>query len=170
MHHNILSENGLLYWNSTEAAKLFFPAPEEGNCLVAVDNQIAVLRDAMDAPLSIFTVVDIIGEVVGDPGEVLTDYQLWAIQQKCQLLFCVLSIGREKMPIVQNWDDICLEALEAAKRVGISITNASCIVRNYYQDFRLKRKFLVRILVRDNLPPFLEQNKDICTAMQQYAS
>jgi hypothetical protein len=32
------------------------------------------------------------------------------------------------MPIVQNWDDICLEALEAAKRVGISITKASQVV------------------------------------------
>jgi hypothetical protein len=79
----------------------------------------------MDAPLSIFTVVDISGEVVGDPGDVLTDHQLWAIRQKCQLLFCVLSVAREKMPIVQNWDDICLEALEAAKRVGISVTKAS---------------------------------------------
>ncbi len=49
------------------------------------------------------------------------------------------------MLIILNWDDICLEALEAAKRVGISITKASCIVRNYYQDFRLKRKFQVRV-------------------------
>jgi hypothetical protein len=59
-----------------------------------------VLQDATDAPLSIFTVVDIIGEVVGDPGDVLTDYQLWAIRQKCQLSFCVLSVAREKMPII----------------------------------------------------------------------
>jgi hypothetical protein len=80
------------------------------------------------------TVVDIVGKVVGDPGDALTDYQLWAIRQKCQLLFCVLNIAREKMPIVQNWDNICLEGLEAAKRVGISITKASQIVRNYYQD------------------------------------
>jgi hypothetical protein len=100
----------------------------------------------MDAPLSIMTIVDIVGEVVGDPGDALTDYQLWAIHQKCQLLFCVLNIAREKMPIVQNWDHICLEGLEAAKRVGISITKASQIVRNYYQDFRLRRKFQVRIL------------------------
>jgi hypothetical protein len=92
-HQDILSENGLLYLNSTEAAKLFFPTPEEANCLVAVDNQIAVLRDAMDALLSIFTVVDIIGEVVGDPGDVLADYQLWAICQKCQLLHSSSSLS-----------------------------------------------------------------------------
>jgi hypothetical protein len=48
--HDILSKNGLLYWNSTEAAKLFGPTLEEANCLVAIDNQIAVLQDAIDAP------------------------------------------------------------------------------------------------------------------------
>jgi hypothetical protein len=42
-HRDILSGNGLLYWNSTEAAKLFLPTLEEANCLVGVDNQIAVL-------------------------------------------------------------------------------------------------------------------------------
>jgi hypothetical protein len=77
-HHDILSRNGLLYWNSTEAEKLLLPTPEEANCLVAIDNLIAVLRSAMDAPSSILTVVDIIGKVVGDPGEVLTGYQLSA--------------------------------------------------------------------------------------------
>jgi len=80
------------------------PTFEEANCLVATDNQIAVLRDAMDASLSIMTIVDIVGEVIGNPGDVLTDYQLWAIHQK--------------------WD---------------------------------------------NLPPILEQNKDVCVAMQEYA-
>jgi hypothetical protein len=145
-------------------AKLFLPTPEEANWLVAVGNQIAVLQGAIDAPLSILMVVDTIGKVVGDPGEVLTDYQLWTICQKCQLLF--FNFAREKIPILQNWDDICLEGLEAAERVGISIMKTSQIVRNYYQDLRLKRKFQVRILGRDNLPPFLEQNKDISTTMQ----
>ena len=60
------------------------------------------------------TVVDIVGEVVGDPGDALTDYQLWAICQKCQLLFFVLNVAREKMPIVKNWDYICLKGFEAA--------------------------------------------------------
>jgi hypothetical protein len=57
-----------------------------------------VLQGAMEAPLSILIVLDIIGDVVGD---------------------------REKMTIIQNWDDICLEGLDAAKKVRISITKAS---------------------------------------------
>jgi hypothetical protein len=47
------------YWHSTEAAKLFLPAPGESNCLVAVDNQICLLEDAIVAPLSYLNVVDI---------------------------------------------------------------------------------------------------------------
>jgi hypothetical protein len=43
----------------------------------------------------------------------------------------VLDVAREMMPTVQDWVDMCLEALEAAKRVGISITKASKVVRNY---------------------------------------
>jgi len=68
---------------------------------------------------------------------------------------------------IQQRQQNCL----AAKRVRISITKASRIVRNYHKDFRLRRKFQVRILGGGgNLPPFhLEQNKDVCTAMQQYA-
>ena len=79
----------------------------------------SLLRESevTNASLSIMTIVDIVGEVIGNPGDVLTDYQLWAIHQKCQILFCVLNIAREKMPIVQNWDRIFLEGLEAAKRV-----------------------------------------------------
>jgi hypothetical protein len=44
---------------------------------------------------------------------------------------------------------------------------ASRIVRNCYLDFR-KKVFQVKGVAKDNLPPFLEQNKDIWMAVQQY--
>jgi hypothetical protein len=138
--HDILSDNGLLYWNSTEAGKLFAPTLEEANCLVVIDNQKAVLQDTMDAPLCIMTVVDIVGKVVGDPGDALTDYQLWAICQKCQLLFCVLNIAREKMPIVQNWDRIFLEGLEAAKRVGFLNHKGFTNCKKLLSRFQIKKE------------------------------
>jgi hypothetical protein len=81
-HHDILSGNGLLL-EFNRGGNFFPPTPEEANCLVAVDNQIAALQGAMDTMLSVFTVLDIIGEVVGDPGEVLTDYKLWAVIILC---------------------------------------------------------------------------------------
>mmetsp|Transcript_336 Transcript_336/g.499 ORF Transcript_336/g.499 Transcript_336/m.499 type:complete len:173 (-) Transcript_336:25-543(-) len=115
----------LLYWNSTEAAKLFLPAAKEENCLVAIDNQIFVLQDALSAPLSYLTVVDYIGKPAGDPSELLTDYHIWAIHQKCQILLCVLKIVKKEMPAIQNWDAVCAQGLEVVKSVGVSITICS---------------------------------------------
>ena len=78
--------------------KIYLPAPNEENCSVAIDNQIAILQDALSAPLSYLTVVDYICDAAaGDTSELLTDYQVWAIRQKCQLLFCVLNISIEKI-------------------------------------------------------------------------
>jgi hypothetical protein len=50
----------------------------------------------MSAPLSYLTVVDCIGEPVGDPSELLTDYQVWVVRQKFQILFCVFNIAKQK--------------------------------------------------------------------------
>jgi hypothetical protein len=71
------------YWHSTEAAKLFLPTPGASSCLVAADNQICVLEDALASPLSYLNVVDIMGDIDGDPSEVLSCYQVWGLRQKC---------------------------------------------------------------------------------------
>jgi hypothetical protein len=49
------------------------------------------------------------------------------------------------------------------------MTKASKVMRNYYQEFRVKRKFQESVAGNHNLPPFLEQNKEVCTSLQQYA-
>jgi hypothetical protein len=55
-------------WHSTEAAKQFLATPGESSCLVAVNNRICVLEDALAAPLSYLNVVDIMGDPsVGAP-------------------------------------------------------------------------------------------------------
>jgi hypothetical protein len=109
------------------------------------------------------------GEVDGDPREVLSSYQVWVLRQKCQILLCALKIAKLRMPKVRNWDFVCAEALEVVTNTGVSITKASRVIRNHYQEFRVKWKFQARVAVKDNLPPFLEQNKEVCTSLQQYA-
>jgi hypothetical protein len=58
------------------------------------------------------------------------------------------------MPKVQNWDSVCAEALKVVRSTGVSITKASRVVKNYYQEFRVKQKFQVRVARKHNLPPF----------------
>jgi len=62
-----------------ETEKLFLPTTNEENCLVAIENQISVLHDAISAPIGYLTVVDCIGEAVDDPSELLTEYQVWVL-------------------------------------------------------------------------------------------
>jgi hypothetical protein len=42
-------------------------------------------------------------------------------------------------------------------------------VRNWYQQFRKQRKFSVRCTKKHSLPPFLQQNQDVCMKLQRYA-
>ena len=73
------------------------------------------------------------------------------------------------MTTVQNWDSCCNEAIQQSKRMGIMSAMNSRTIRNWYQDFRVKRKFkMICLYSKHNLPPFLQQNKDICQSMQQY--
>jgi hypothetical protein len=62
------------------------------------------------------------------------------------------------MPKLQNWDFVCAEALGVIRSMGVSITKASRVVRIYFQEFRVKRKFQAGVAGKFNLPPFLEQN------------
>ncbi len=157
------------YWHSTEAAKLFLPTPNKSSCLGPVDNQICSLEDALAAPISYLSIVDIIGEVDGGPSEMLSSYQVWVLHQKCQILLYALKVTKLKMPKFQNWDSVFAEALEVIRSTGVSITKTSRVVRDYYQEFRVKRKFQARVAGKHNLPPCLEQNKEVCTSLQQYA-
>jgi hypothetical protein len=76
------------YWHSTEAAKLFLPASGESNCLVAVNNQICLLEDALAAYFSYLNIVDIMGEVDRDPSEALSSYQMCAPPKIPNIVVC----------------------------------------------------------------------------------
>jgi hypothetical protein len=81
------------YWHSTEAAKLFLPTPDEYSCLEAVDNKFVCWKLHLLPPLSYLSIVDIIGEVDGDPSKMLSSYQVWVLRQKFQILLRALKVA-----------------------------------------------------------------------------
>ena len=86
------------------------------------------------------------------------------------MLTLALLVAKEKMESTKNWNSCCEEAVIAATRLGIKAGTHSRTVRNWYQNFRIQRKITVLVLPgKHNLPPFLQQNKDIATSIQQYA-
>jgi len=159
------------YWESPEACLLFMATEDEESAKDAVENQFKSLRAAMSSPLGYLNIIECQGEEIldTDPSEILTQYQVWTITQKLQLLLCALQLALCEMPKVKNWDYVCSEAISHSKRFGICLTTSSRVLRNWYQNFRRNRKLIVNCTSKHNLPPFLQQNTDVCTKIVQYA-
>jgi hypothetical protein len=51
--------------------------------------------------------------------------------------------------------------------VGIASSQNSSVVRNWYQKFRVKRKFQLRASTKHDLPPFLERNTELCMKIKE---
>jgi hypothetical protein len=68
-----------------------------------------------------------------------------------------------------TWGKCCETARKVAVRMGVSITKNADTVKRWYRSFRLKRRFAVPIKQKHNLPPFLELNPDVCSALKTYA-
>jgi hypothetical protein len=60
-------------------------------------------------------------------------------------------------------------AIVDATRFGVKVATTSRTIRNWYCAFRKKRKFSMYLPEKPLLPQFLDENKDICTSIQQYA-
>jgi len=154
------------YWDSTEAKNLFGTREDEVDALEAIDNQLLMLRSANDAPNGHVLLME---EQDDEVLEKMSDYQKWVVRQKILFLTCALSFAKDLMPS-QTWGDCCSKAMETAINFGFSGIKNSRTVQRWYQEFRAKRKIKANNLPgKHNLPPFLQQNKDICIKIQQYA-
>ena len=98
------------------------------------------------------------------------DHQIWMLRQKCQVVVLALNIAKEKTATNQNWNSCCKEAVEKCKEMGIVGATHPRTVRNWYADFRVRRKFTIHTLPdKHNLPRFLQENKDMCIKIEEYA-
>ena len=161
-----------LFWKTPKVMELFRPLPDESDALEAISNQIELFVAANEAPMSYLTIVELTDDNnEDDEEERLSENRIWCIRHRCQILCAALRIAKENLPKGETWNGCCEQAKNLALMMGITITKNSRTVRNWYQDFRAKRKFRVNALLpgKHNLPPFLQQNADICERIQQYA-
>jgi hypothetical protein len=67
-----------------------------------------------------------------------------------------------------SWEKYCELAIQYASAAGIKLTSRPRTVMEWHRCFRSKGKFETLQRKKDNLPPFLQANPDVCSAMQQY--
>jgi tRNA U55 pseudouridine synthase TruB len=87
------------------------------------------------------------------------------IRQKSQLLCLSLPLALEHMN-KWTWNQCCREAIEMAKKMGVTAAKNSKTIEKWYRNFREKGKFCIPLKAKHNLPPFLELNPDVCRAMK----
>jgi hypothetical protein len=67
-----------------------------------------------------------------------------------------------------TWQQCCEEALEYSAAMGMCLTSKAHAVMQWYRSFHFKWKFTRPPCKKHNVPPFLQKNPDICSAMQQH--
>ena len=154
------SSDPSIFWQSTEAHAIFHPKEGE-TVLDGIKNQIDVLHEALSSHLLIASVIE------GD-CENLTLHQTVSVRERCQILSLALSVALNNMPVWKNWNKCCEVAIGIASKMGIASSRNSRVVRNWYQKFRVKRKFQLRASAKHDLPPFLERNKELCMKIKEY--
>jgi len=153
------------WWDSSNARKLFSPQGNE-KALNAVNNQIKILHYAVDLPENLSSMINDGDEAV----EAMSEYKVHWLHGKCQLLSLALSFASKEAPKKIIWKECCDQAVVIGKMMGITTAMHWRTIENWHHEFRLKRQFHVQSTGRDsNLPPFLQQNPDVCTMIKEYA-
>ena len=150
------------YWESTEAKNLFRPLDDE-TVQKAIDNQIEALTEVHQQYNGYLDIIENIEEI--DETE-LSDYQIWSIRQKSQFLALSLTFAKEHMNN-WTWEKCCQTAVEHMKQAGINHAKNACTIMEWYRNFCETRTFMVSS-AKHNLPPFLQQNPDICSSITTY--
>ena len=52
--------------------------------------------------------------------------------------------------------------------MGVETSQNARVVRNWYQKFQMKRKFVMKTKSKYDLPPLLERNQELCIKIKEY--
>ena len=151
------------FFESPEALKLFNPKSDEPNAMIAVENQIAILKRAQMTSKGYHHLFPANAE------RVFTEYEVFIIRQKIVLLTLALNNAKQFMPQI-TWKQCCDMAVETGQSIGISVSGYSRTVMKWYAKFKVSRLLELPYLAdKHKLPPFLLHNREVVTNINQYA-
>ena len=148
---------------------MFRPKCKEENALQAIRNQIKLLRTANESPEGFLDLLSEKGEEEEELLDGLSEYQKYQTRTKIIILIFALACAEQHMP-GKTWRQCCEEAIRKAHEIGLTMVKNPQTVELWYRKFRLMRNFTIGTLPgKHNLPPFLQENKDVSLKIQAYA-
>ena len=159
----------VIWFFSPEANVLFRPKCDEENALQAIRNQIKLLRTANESPEGFLDLLSEKGDKEEELLEGLSEYQKYQTRTKVIILIFALACAEQHMP-GKTWRQCCEEAIRKAHEIGLTMVKNPQTVELWYRKFRLMCNFTIGSLPgKHNLPPFLQENKDVSLKIQAYA-
>jgi hypothetical protein len=155
------------WFDSPEAKTMFRTKLDEENALEAIQNQLKLLCKANGSPEGYLELIE--GGEDEELLEYLSEHQKYKIKLKRVILIFALQSAAENMP-EKTWRQCCIEAIAKANNIGLTAIKNPQTIEQWYRKFRIARQLTSGTLPgKHNLPPFLQQNKDVSIKIQQYA-
>jgi hypothetical protein len=150
------------YWSLPEAIKLFRTQSGE-TTQQSIVKQIEMLCSVNSSDKGYLEVID--GEI---DDESLSGFDKYVIHQKCAIMSLSLQLALENM---NKWTSMqcCKSEAVVADRMGMSLTKFPDTVGKWYRAFRGKRKIVLPLKKKNDLPPILELNPDVRAALKTHA-
>jgi len=125
-----------VYWDSTEAKKLFGARPDDENALVTLERKIEKLKAGNQ------TVEGYRNLIFGrDPGDECTAYQVYEVRQKSALLCTAYIFARDQMGNKVKWESCCQQSCSYLNICGIEQTTDWQVLKRWNIAFRTKEYF-----------------------------
>ena len=137
------------YWHSTEADTLFGKLEDEKDSREAVQNQINLLKLSVETAKGYHSIITPSSDEKDKEDMLanLSEYSIFFIRQKCNLLLLALNNALSIESGIPNWNNCCSKAIETASMAGIVPTTHPRTIRNWYQKFRdSNRKIIINWL------------------------
>lgn len=134
------SSSLLIYWESTEARKLFRAKSNE-TVLEAIDDQIKVLTEAYKSTDGWKSIVRVTLRDGEDMEEVISPVDILMLREKARFLSAALEQAKKNKPKF-TWDECCKKAIDdIAEKEKNTFFPTSRTLQAHYRKFRDDRKF-----------------------------
>ena len=99
----------------------------------SINKQIEILRQANYTHLSYLDVINVSSNEYA--SNMLTDYQVWVLHQKCQILSTALHLAKKNMN-TWTWEECCRKAITYGAIMGLTLTKQTKTVMKWYRKFQ----------------------------------
>ena len=151
-----------IWWQSTEAFRLFNASKEKETTIDRLEDLIAVLDNANSTAMSYKTIVDGL-----DADDTMSEHKKEDIRMKARYLAQAYRIAIEEMPF-KTWNDCCREAIDQLATVHINYIKNEKVLQRWNVEFCKKKLFRIKHRGTRDLPAFLDAHPIVVTVMKEY--